>query len=198
MKSNRVIRQICVYCASSMKIDEKYLLDADILAASFLENDITLVFGGGSVGLMGRLADKMLASGGRVIGIMPQFMKEVEWAHKGVNDIQFVKDMHERKKRFLDGTDALVALPGGCGTLEELLEVITLKRLGLFVKPIIIVNLEGFYDPLIQMLERCVAERFMAPEHLDMWTVVSTSKDVLPAIYAAPDWDEGAIKFAAV
>lgn len=198
MNSNRAIRQICVYCASSKKIDEKYMLDADDLASSFIEKDITLVFGGGSVGLMGRLADRMLASGGRVIGIMPQFMKEVEWAHKGLNDIQFVKDMHERKKRFLDGTDALVALPGGCGTLEELLEVITLKRLGLFVKPIIIVNLDGFYNPLIQMLERCVEERFMAPEHLQMWTVVSTSKEVLKAIDAAPDWDEGAIKFAAV
>jgi uncharacterized protein (TIGR00730 family) len=198
MKSNNDIRQICVYCASSKKIDEKYLLDADVLAESFLEKDITLVFGGGSVGLMGRLADKMLVAGGRVIGIMPQFMKDVEWAHKGVNDIKFVKDMHERKKRFLDGTDALVALPGGCGTLEELLEAITLKRLGLFTKPIIIVNLDGFYDPLVRMLERCVEERFMAPEHLNMWTVVSNSREVLPAIYKAPEWDEGAIKFAAV
>ncbi|MBK7425747.1 MAG: TIGR00730 family Rossman fold protein [Saprospiraceae bacterium] len=198
MKSSVIIRQVCVYCASSKKIDERYLLDADALAESFLAKDITLVFGGGSVGLMGRLADRMLASGGRVIGIMPQFMKDVEWAHKGVNDIKFVKDMHERKKRFLDGTDALVALPGGCGTLEELLEAITLKRLGLFVKPIIIVNLDGFYDPLIKMLERCVEERFMAPEHLKMWTIVSDSKEVLPAIYTAPEWDEGAIKFAAV
>ncbi len=198
MNSKKPIRQICVYCASSKKIDEKYLLDADALAASFLDNDITLVFGGGSVGLMGRLADRMLESGGRVIGIMPQFMKDVEWAHKGVNDIEFVKDMHERKKRFLDGTDALVALPGGCGTLEELLEAITLKRLGLFVKPIIIVNLDGFYNPLIQMLERCVEERFMAQEHLKMWNVVSSSKEVLTAIYQASDWDEGAIKFAAV
>lgn len=198
MNSKKPIRQICVYCASSKKIDEKYLLDADALAASFLDNDITLVFGGGSVGLMGRLADRMLESDGRVIGIMPQFMKDVEWAHKGVNDIEFVKDMHERKKRFLDGTDALVALPGGCGTLEELLEAITLKRLGLFVKPIIIVNLDGFYNPLIQMLERCVEEHFMAQEHLKMWNVVSSSKEVLTAIYQASDWDEGAIKFAAV
>ena len=152
------IKQICVYCSSSNQIAKEYFDDARVLARHLVQQDITLVYGGGSSGLMGCLADEVLTHKGRVIGIIPDFMKQVEWAHTGVTELHVVGDMHERKKKFLDGTDALVALPGGCGTLEELLEVITLKRLGLYSKPIIIVNLNGFYDPLLEMLQRCIDE----------------------------------------
>lgn len=192
------ISQVCIYCASSPKIDSVYFQAADILSEALVKANIKVVFGGGATGLMGRLADRVLALGGHITGIMPQFMHEVEWAHKGVKNFHFVGDMHERKKRFLDGTDALIALPGGCGTLEELLEAITLKRLGLFTKPIIILNIRGFYDPLLTMLERCVEEGFMNPQHKEIWTVLEDPAHIVEAILAAPAWSSGAIAFAAV
>lgn len=192
------LRQVCVYCASSSKIAQLYLDATEILASELVKNGITVVFGGGSSGLMGKLADSVLERGGRIIGIMPQFMQEVEWAHKGVKEFQFVGDMHERKKRFLDGTDALITLPGGCGTLEELLEAITLKRLGLFTKPIIIVNINNFYNHLIAMLNHCVAENFMSEKHREMWTVIENPQDIITAITNAPVWDDQAIQHALV
>jgi uncharacterized protein (TIGR00730 family) len=115
-------------------------------------------------------------------------MREVEWAHKSLTELQFVADMHERKKQFLVNTDALIALPGGSGTLEELLEAITWKRLGLYVKPIVILNLNGFYDPLLLQLERCVEEKFMTQAQTDMWTVVNTPQEILFAIRSAAEW----------
>jgi uncharacterized protein (TIGR00730 family) len=129
---------------------------------------------------------------------MPQFMKEVEWAHKGVQEFHFVGDMHARKKKFLDGTDALITLPGGCGTLEEVLEAITLKRLGLFDKPIIIINTNHYYDPLIEMLEKCIEENFMAEKHRQMWTVIEDASQIIDAIQNAPIWESGAIQSATV
>ena len=192
------ISQVCVYCASSPKIDAVYFNAADTLARTLVEANIKVVFGGGATGLMGRLADQVLALGGHITGIMPQFMNEVEWAHKGVKNFHFVGDMHERKKKFLDGTDALITLPGGCGTLEELLEAITLKRLGLFTKPIIILNIRGYYDPLLSMLERCVEEGFMNPQHRSIWTVVEDPAQIVEAIRTAPAWSKEAITFAAV
>lgn len=192
------ISQVCVYCASSPKIDVAYFEAADSLAKALVAANIKVVFGGGATGLMGRLADKVLALGGDITGIMPNFMNEVEWAHKGVKNFHFVGDMHERKKRFLDGTDALIALPGGCGTLEELLEAITLKRLGLFTKPIIIVNTKGYYAPLLEMLEKCVEEGFMSPLHKSIWTVIEDPSEVVAAIAAAPAWSKDALHTAAV
>lgn len=192
------INQVCVYCASSPKIDSIYFEAADVLSTALVAADIRVVFGGGATGLMGRIADKVLELGGHITGIMPQFMQEVEWAHKGVQHFHFVGDMHERKKRFLDGTDALIALPGGCGTLEELLEAITLKRLGLFTKPIIILNTRGYYDPLLEMLEKCVQEGFMNSQHRDIWTVLDDPQHIVQAIKDAPQWSPDAINFAAV
>lgn len=157
---------------------------------------LTIYYGGGAVGLMGCLADSALAEGGKVIGVLPNFMKEVEWGHKGLTALHLVNDMHERKNRMIQEADAFIALPGGCGTLEELLEVITWKRLGLHTKPIIIVNLNGYYDPLIAMLERCINERFMRTEHGAMWTIVHSAREVIPALHAAPQWDKAAIKYA--
>jgi uncharacterized protein (TIGR00730 family) len=181
--------QLCVYCASSPELDAVYLDDAATLGYAMAEAGITLVYGGGATGLMGRIADAVLERKGRVIGIMPHFMNEREWGHKGVEEFHFVADMHERKRRFLDGTDAVVALPGGCGTLEELLEVITLKRLGRFDKPIIIVNTNNFYDPLLEMLDRCISERFLTVHHRSMWIVVTDSAGVLPALASYTPWE---------
>lgn len=190
--------RICIYCASSAKIDEIYFEATERLAKILVNSDVQVIYGGGGHGLMGKLADTVLAQGGQIKGIMPQFMNEVEWAHKNVTDFEFTKTMHERKAKFLENIDALVALPGGTGTLEELLEAITLKRLGQFTKPIIILNTNGYYDPLILMLKRCVEEKFLRPIHAEMWTFVHQPEEVMSAINQSMEWDENAISFAAV
>lgn len=190
--------RICVYCASSAKIDEIYFEATERLAKILVNSKVQVIYGGGGHGLMGKLADTVLAQGGQIKGIMPQFMNEVEWAHKKVTDFEFTNTMHERKAKFLENIDALIALPGGTGTLEELLEAITLKRLGQFTKPIIILNTNGYYDPLIQMLERCVEEKFLRPIHAEMWTFVHQPEEVMSAINQSMEWDENAISFAAV
>lgn len=190
--------RICVYCASSAKIDEIYFEATERLAKILVNSKVQVIYGGGGHGLMGKLADTVLAQGGQIKGIMPQFMNEVEWAHKKVTDFEFTNTMHERKAKFLENIDTLIALPGGPGTLEELLEAITLKRLGQFTKPIIILNTNGYYDPLIQMLERCVEEKFLRPIHAEMWTFVNQPEEVMSAINQSMEWDENAISFAAV
>jgi len=188
--------KICVYCASSATVDKSYFNATERLAKELLKENIEVVFGGGAVGLMGKLADMIIAGGGRIKGIMPKFMNEVEWAHKGVSDFELTDTMHERKAKFLEGIDGVVALPGGTGTLEELLEAITLKRLGQFTKPIIILNTNGYYEPLRQMLEKSVRENFMHPRHLEMWTFVDEPEGVIPALRASASWDKDAIDFA--
>ena len=190
--------RMCIYCASSTKIDEIYFEATERLAKILVNSRVQVIYGGGGHGLMGKLADTVLAHGGHIKGIMPQFMNEVEWAHKSVTDFEFTKTMHERKAKFLENIDALIALPGGTGTLEELLEAITLKRLGQFTKPIIILNTNGFYDPLKLMLERCIEEKFLRPIHAEMWTFVHQPEEVMPAINQSMEWDENAISFAAV
>ena len=189
---------ICVYCASSAKVAAKYFAAAESLGKEMAANGDTLVFGGGSLGLMGKIADSMLANGGHVKGVLPRFMEEVEWGHKGISEMVLVEDMHERKKLLVKDVDAVVALPGGCGTLEELSEIITLKRLGKFTKPIVILNLDGFYEPLRMLLDKMIEEKFMRVEHRDMYTFVNDVAGVIPAIKNAPAWDSDAILFASV
>ncbi len=188
--------KICVYCASSAKVSQSYFDATEQLANELVQANIEVVYGGGAVGLMGKLADTIIDQGGKIKGIMPKFMNEVEWAHKKVVDFEFTDTMHERKAKFLEDIDGLVTLPGGSGTLEELLEAITLKRLGQFTKPIIILNTNGFYDPLRQLLERCVSENFMNEKHLQMWTFVDAPIDVIPALLQATPWNTDAISFA--
>lgn len=192
------MRYICVYCASSTKVNDDYFRAAEMLGKVFAENNVQLVYGGGSVGLMGRIADTMLAAGGKVTGVIPQFMCEQEWDHNGLTELIVTQTMHERKEKMAFMSDAAVALPGGCGTFEELLEVITWKQLGIFTKPIIIVNVNGYYDPLIEMLHRAIDEQFMRDLHKDIWQVVTTADEVLPAILNAPAWDKSVRKLAAI
>ena len=192
------IKKVCVYCASSDKIDNKYFEATQKLARVLVKNNITVVYGGGARGLMGTLADTVLEEKGRIIGIMPRFMKEVEFHHKDVNEFIFTADMHERKKQFMVGVDALITLPGGCGTFEELMEAITLKRLGIFTKPILILNLDGYYDPLLEMLENAIKNNFMREEHRDIWTVFDTPEKILEAIQISKPWSKSAIEFAQV
>jgi uncharacterized protein (TIGR00730 family) len=190
--------RICVYCASSNKVDKAYFDATQKLAEEIAVRGITLVYGGGSAGLMGCLADTVLKNKGQAIGILPRFMEKVEWGHKGLTQLTLVKDMHERKKLLIKDIDGVVALPGGCGTLEELMEVITLKRLGKFTKPIIILNTNGFYDHLKMLLDKMIKEHFMRAEHGEIYQFVNLPEEVIPAIENAPNWDSSAIKFAAV
>lgn len=189
---------ICVYCASSDKVADAHFDTAQQLGQILAQNGHRLIYGGGAKGLMGCIANATMAHGGEVVGIIPRFMERVEWAHRGLTELVLVDDMRERKRQMLERADAVVALPGGCGTLEELAEAITLKRLGLYCGAIVIVNTNGFYQHLQALLEQMVDEQFMRAEHRQMWTFVDTPEQVLPAIANTAKWDSGAIKFAAV
>jgi uncharacterized protein (TIGR00730 family) len=192
------VQRVCVYCASSQQASSVYHEVATRLGVLLAEASVSIVYGGGGTGSMGALADGALSRGGRVIGIIPEFMRELEWSHAEVCEMLVVDDLRERKRLMLDGVDACIALPGGCGTLEELLECITLKRLGIFVKPIVMINVRGFFDPLLELLESCVREKFMDSRHLDMWRVVQEPHDVLSAIENAPPWSSSARAFASL
>ncbi len=192
------MQNVCVYCASSTQIKPSYFEATAQLGRILADAQLTVVYGGGSNGLMGQLADSALNAGGKVIGIIPNFMCEVEWNHTGLTELILVETMHERKEKMAMMADAVVALPGGCGTLEELLEVITWKKLGIFTNPIIIVNTEGYYNDLIAMLDRTIDEHFMRNEHRRMWEVVETPEEVLPAIQNSVAWNSEARAFAAL
>jgi hypothetical protein len=147
---------------------------------------------------MGRMAEAALAAGGKVIGVLPQFMDELEWGNRSLTELRIVGDMHERKRTMLELADAVVALPGGCGTLEELFEAITWKRLGLFFGPVVLVNINGFYDPCVALLNRAVDERFMDEKHRAMWSVVADPEAVPEGLRATPEWPREARGFAAL
>ncbi len=192
------IRKCVVYCASSTQAAGDYLQAAERLGRILARNGIAIVYGGGGVGSMGQLADGAIAEGGTVIGVIPRFMVDLGWFHRGISELRLVDDLHERKRALIDGVDAVVALPGGSGTLDELLEAISLKRLGAFLGPIVIVNTRGFFDACIGLLERCITERFMDPRHRAMWQVVGEPEEVVHAFGAAPSWSAAAIEFAAI
>lgn len=189
-------KRVCVYCASSERSDKIYLDSARRLGEILAENSIAIVYGGGAIGSMGHLAEGALSRDGTVIGVIPRFMRELEWDHKGLTELQVVENMRERKHIMLTDSDAAIALPGGSGTLEELLEAISLKRLGIYLKPIVLVNTRGFYDPLLQLLDRCIEERFMDQRHAAMWQVASGPEEVLDVIQSAPPWRHDARQFA--
>ncbi len=188
--------KVCVYCASSKQCDPVYLDAAERMGRHLALNKATLVYGGGGAGAMARLAQGALSAGGTVIGIMPRFMVELEWGHKQLTEMRVVEDMRVRKHQMLEGADAVVALPGGCGTLEELFETMTLKRVGRYLGPIILVNTRGFYDHIVAALEHCIAERFMDIRHRDIWKVVNEPEEVLEAIESAPRWSADNRSFA--
>ncbi|MGH8258877.1 MAG: TIGR00730 family Rossman fold protein [Steroidobacteraceae bacterium] len=189
---------VCVYCASSRSAHREFREAAYRLGEVLAQQGYGVVYGGGAVGSMGALADGALSRGGRVTGILPRFMAELEWGHKGLTELELVEDMRTRKHLMLLRSAAAVALPGGSGTLEEVLEAISLKRLGLYLHPIVLVNTRAYFDPLLALLEHAVAERFMDARHLEMWRVVERPEQVPEAIESAPRWTERARGFAAV
>lgn len=192
------IHSVCVYSASSTKIDPAYFEVADHLGRLLAEHHIRLVNGAGSIGLMRSVADAVLTGGGEVTGVIPHFMVEQNWHHTGLTELVEVESMHERKQLMADLSDAVIALPGGCGTLEELLEIITWKQLGLYLNPIVILNIKGFFDPLLVMLDKAIDENFMRSQHGDIWKVASSPEEAIDLIYHTPVWDSSIRKFAAI
>lgn len=190
--------RICVYAASSPQAAPEFHQAARLLGELLATSQCTVVYGGGSQGLMGSLANGALSQGGEVIGILPKFMADLEWGHTGLTHLDLVEDMRERKHKLLTGSDAVIALPGGCGTLEELFEAITLKRLGLYLNPVILLNTRNFYTPLQSFLAHVIEENFMNSEHAQMWSLVDTPEQALPAIHATPKWREDARDYAIV
>jgi uncharacterized protein (TIGR00730 family) len=196
--SQSVIQSVCVYCSSSNRSSPVYLDAAARLGRILAGRGITIVYGGGSLGSMGRLAGAAMAAGGKVIGVLPRFMDELEWGHRELSELRLVEDMHERKRVMLELSQAAIALPGGCGTLEELFEAITWKRLGLYFGPVVLVNVNGFFDPCIELLNRCVDERFMDEKHRAMWSIAGEPEDVLATLGSAREWSRDARNFAAL
>jgi uncharacterized protein (TIGR00730 family) len=187
---------VCVYAASSKACHPEFHDAARRLGVFLAEQRFTIMYGGGGAGLMGALADGALSRGGRITGVLPRFMNDLEWGHSGLTELHLVEDMHTRKHRLLSASDAVVALPGGSGTLEELLEAITLKRLGLYLGPIVLVNTRGFYDPLLTLLGSAIEQRFMDERHRAMWQVVSEPEHVVQAFMTARPWSPEARSFA--
>lgn len=167
------IRSVAVYCGSSSGTDPGFLKAAQTLGATLAENGITLVYGGGDIGLMGALADSALEAKGTVIGVIPHFLIDKEVGHTGLTKCHAVETMHERKMKMADLADAFIALPGGFGTLEEISEIFTWNQLGIHGKPCALLNVSGFYDPLIAFLRSLVDKRFVRQEHLDALLVAA-------------------------
>lgn len=192
------IESICVYAASSTKINPIYTDAAKALGKLMAEENIRLINGAGGIGLMKDTADAVLSHQGKVTGVIPKFMVEQGWHHPNLTELIVVEDMHERKNLMAQKSDAIIALPGGCGTLEELLEIITWKQLGLYFNPILILNINGFYNPLIEMLNKAIDENFMSERHREIWTVASSPQQAIECIKNAPKWDPNIRKFAKI
>lgn len=189
---------ITVYAASSGQVSDCYKNAAAELGRIMAQRGHTLVNGAGCTGLMAATADALLAAGGKAIGVIPQFMIEQNWQHTGMTELIVTPDMHERKERMAQISDACIACPGGVGTLEELLEIITWKQLGLYVNPIVILNVGGYFDPLLAQLKRCVEGHFMRPQHLDCWRVASDAAEAVKLCEETPLWDTSVRRFAAL
>ncbi len=198
LKTMNKINSVCVYSASSTKIAPAYFEAARELGALLGQKHIRLINGAGNMGLMAAVADAALQAGGEVTGVIPRFMVEQGWHHTGLTRLIEVESMHERKKLMADRSDAVIALPGGCGTLEELLEIITWKQLGLYLNPIVILNIGGYFDPLLAMLRKAVEENFMRMQHGTIWHVAQTPQEAVELIHTVPLWDASIRKFAAI
>lgn len=189
---------VCVFAASSSRIDNRYSVAAGKLGSLFALSGMNVVYGGGGIGLMGTLADAVMKGGGSVTGVIPSFMNDEGWGHSGVSEMIVTDDMGERKKNMFAMADAVVALPGGIGTLEELSEAITLKQLGLFKGPVVILNTLNFYDPLIEFLEHMIDGNFLRPEHKGIWEIASTPEDVIVILERKKGWIDDPRKIARI
>ena len=189
---------VCVFASSSSRIDTKYVQAAAALGSLFARSEMNVIYGGGGIGLMGALADAVIENGGSITGVIPSFMNDEGWGHPLVKDMIITTDMGDRKKNMFARADAVVALPGGIGTLEELTEAITLKQLGLFRGTVVILNTLNYYKSLIDFLEHMVSGNFLRSEHKDMWVIADTPEDVLNALSNNRGWIDDPRKIAKI
>lgn len=192
------MNSVCVYCASSTQIDDKYFRAAEELGTLIAQKGLRLITGAGRMGLMNTVEEAALAAGGKVTGIIPAFMVKEGWHHTGLTELIETTSMHERKQMMADLSDAAIALPGGCGTFEELLEIITWKQLGLYLGPVIILNIDGYYDHLLALLDRALEDKFMRDIHAHIWKVATTPEEAVELLFNTPNWDKNVRKFAAI
>lgn len=195
---NCQLKSVCVYCASSTQIDEKYFRAAEELGRLIAQSGLRLITGAGNMGLMNAVEEGALAAGGQVTGIIPTFMIKEGWHHTGLTELIETASMHERKQMMADLSDGAIALPGGCGTFEELLEIITWKQLGLYLGPVIILNVDGYYDALLAQLDRALEDKFMRDIHAHIWKVATTPEEAIELLFNTPEWDKNVRKFAAI
>jgi uncharacterized protein (TIGR00730 family) len=182
------MKTITVYCASSSQIAPIYTAEAQQLGRLMAAKNIACINGAGNRGLMATLSNAILESGGKVTGIIPHFMVEEGWSHPTLTEMIVTNDMHTRKQLMAEKSDACIALPGGIGTLEELLEIITWKQLGLYTQPIVILNIHNYYDDLLRMLEKAIRENFMYLQHQHVYQVASSPEEALSIIEEAKTW----------
>ncbi len=192
------IKRICIYCASSTKIDDCYFRDARKLGQLMAAKGIAVINGAGKMGLMKASTDGCLEAGGEAIGIIPSFMVKEGWCYQEMTQIIETPNMHIRQQKMAEMSDAAIVLPGGCGTFAEMMELITWKQLGLYLKPIIILNTNGYYNPLIQALQQAIDMNFMRQQHSAIWQVASTPEDALGLVLETPLWDTSIRRFAAI
>lgn len=178
------MKSICIFTGSSSGTRPRYLAAAQELGRAITERGMGVVYGGATIGLMGGVADACLGAGGSVTGVMPRALAELEIAHKGLTEQHIVGSMHERKALMAERSDGFIALPGGLGTLDELFEIWTWGQLGEHQKPVALLNVEGFFDPLLAYLDRVVEEGFIKPEHREMLIVGGTANETLDAMAA--------------
>lgn len=192
------LHSVAIYCASSNQVRSSYMEAARRLGELFAQAGIRLIYGDGGIGLMAAAANAALDAGGEVLGVIPQFMVDAGWNNPRSTRTIITQTMHERKATIVNETEAMVALPGGIGTFEELLECLTWKQLGLHTCPVVILNTDGYYDRLLDCLDYMIDEQMMRPIHREMFTVVNTPEEVIPAILASADWDPSTRRLAAI
>jgi len=186
------MKRVCVFCGSNHGVRPAYAEAAEALAGHLVKLGIGIVYGGGNIGLMGVLADTALAAGGEVIGVIPQALFAKEVGHAGIPDLRIVGSMHERKALMAELSDGFIALPGGWGTFDEFCEILTWAQLGLHRKPCGILNVEGYYDPLLKMFDHSVAEGFLKPEYRPMVIAAAEPEELIAKMksYRAPSLDK--------
>ena len=180
------LRALCVYCGASGRGDPRHRDLATELGRMAAQRGVGIVFGGGHVGLMGAVADGALAAGGRVTGVIPRHLLVREVEHRGLTEMIVVESMHVRKQRMVELSDAFCILPGGLGTLDEMFEILTWRQLGLHDKPVVVLNFDGFWDPLVHLLDHLISAGYTHREHASLWQVVSRPEQVFDAVSAAP------------
>jgi uncharacterized protein (TIGR00730 family) len=180
------IGSVCVYCGSSKGTSPRYREVARAFGRVLAAHGIRLVFGGGGIGLMGEVSDAVMAAGGQAIGVIPDLLQKREKGHRGITELRVVASMHERKNLMFELSDAFVILPGGFGTLDEAFEMMTWRQLGMHDKPILFLNMDGYWDPLNALVDHFVREGFVAESGRGLFAMVTRVEDVIPALVREP------------